>query len=186
ETKRDDGLGGKDVLKDLRVPEQIAPLRADRPGRDRADDRGQATVLDRVHRSVHHAGAAWLRARRPRDAVDVDRGLGRRFALGRGLVDDSHALLLAGTLARLLASVARERLLGAFHHALFLVPRAAVPQLLQTGGLRLRQVEPVDRFGEAEVGVDAGDDDAGVDRDQLDADHGDADVRVDHEPLVED
>jgi hypothetical protein len=37
-----------------------------------------------------------------------------------------------------------------------------------------------------QVGVDAGDDDAGVDRDELDADDGDPDVGVDHQAFVED
>src|SRR5262249_26226997 len=68
------------------------------------------------------------------------------------------------------------------------VPAAVVvaAQLLQPCGLGLRQVEPVHRLREAQVRVDAGNDDARVDRDQLDPDHGDPHLRVDDEPLVED
>src|SRR5262245_24149961 len=52
--------------------------------------------------------------------------------------------------------------------------------------LLLRDVEPVDGFGEPQVGVDAGDDDPGVDGDELDADQRHPHVRVEHEPLVQD
>src|SRR4051794_37308803 len=48
------------------------------------------------------------------------------------------------------------------------------------------QVEPVGRLGEAQIGVHTGHDDAGVDGQQLDADEGDPDVGIDHEPVVED
>ena len=48
------------------------------------------------------------------------------------------------------------------------------------------EVEPIDRLGKAEIGVDTGDHDPGIDRDQLDPDHGDPHVGVDHEALVQD
>ena len=50
----------------------------------------------------------------------------------------------------------------------------------------LVEVEPVGRLREAEVGVDAGDHDASVDRQQLDADQRDPDVGVDDDALVQD
>src|SRR3954447_12096239 len=89
----------------------------------------------------------------------------------------------------LLQAVFRVRglVLGSFEHALgFPVASVVAAQLREAGGLGLREVEAIDRLGEAEVGVDARDHDARVDRDQLDPDHGDPDVGVDHEPLVED
>src|SRR5690606_14527059 len=81
--------------------------------------------------------------------------------------------------------------LDPFERALGLVLRTALGDLLhhpgQAGDLVVRlQIEPVDRLGEAQVGVHAGDDDAGVDGQQLDPDHGDPDVGVDHEALVQD
>src|SRR5205823_10116646 len=104
----------------------------------------------------------------------------------RRLLLDGHGLVPTGALP-LLVAVAGERLLRALDHALALsVPAAALAELLEPGRLGLRQVEPVDGFGEAEVGVDARDHDPRVDRDQLDPDHRDAHVRIDHEPLVED
>src|SRR3954470_15642738 len=48
------------------------------------------------------------------------------------------------------------------------------------------QVESVGGLGEAQVGVDAGHDDAGVDGHDLDADEGDLGEHVDHQALVED
>ena len=50
----------------------------------------------------------------------------------------------------------------------------------------LVQVEPVGGLGEPQVGVDTGDDDAGVDGQELDPDQGDPDEGVDDEALVED
>src|SRR5690349_9188744 len=60
------------------------------------------------------------------------------------------------------------------------------PHLRQ--GLRLtrHQVQAVDRLGEAEICVDAGDHDAGVDGQELDAHERDPHEHVDHEALVED
>jgi hypothetical protein len=52
-------------------------------------------------------------------------------------------------------------------------------------GARL-QVEAVAGLGEAEVGVDAGDDDPYVDLEDLDADQGDTYERVDDQTPVED
>src|SRR5512141_1869673 len=53
------------------------------------------------------------------------------------------------------------------------------------GGLRYRRDAP-DRFGVFQVRVDRGDHDAGLDRDEVDADERNADPRVDDNPLVED
>src|SRR5437588_605868 len=95
------------------------------------------------------------------------------------------ALVLLGGLPLLLV-VPRERVLDAFDHALRLAVAVVAAELGQPGRLRLCQVEPVDGLGEAQVGVDARDDDAGVDGDQLDADDRDPDVGVDDEALVQD
>src|SRR4051812_19754831 len=84
---------------------------------------------------------------------------------------------------------AADLLLEALGCALRLVLRlaaSAVAQLPESGGLGLRQVESIDLFGEAEVRVHARDHDPRIDRDQLDPDHRDAHVRIDHETLVED
>src|SRR4051812_47368745 len=70
---------------------------------------------------------------------------------------------------------------GAFCHLL----GALLLELRQPPEFRLCQVEAVDGLGEAEIGVDTRDDDARIDRDQLDPDHRDAHIGIDHEPLVE-
>src|SRR6478752_3303561 len=82
-----------------------------------------------------------------------------------------------------------DLLLDTFGRPLRLVLRlvtATVAQLREAGRLRLGQVESIHLLGKAEVRVNARDHDAGVDRDQLDPDHRDAYVRIDHETLVED
>src|SRR3954466_10514175 len=82
-----------------------------------------------------------------------------------------------------------DLLLDALGCALRLVLRLTAPavaQLLEAGGLGLRQVESIDLLGKAEVRVDAGDHDPRIDGDQLDPDHRDAHVRIDHETFVED
>src|SRR3954453_18167577 len=63
-----------------------------------------------------------------------------------------------------------DLLLRTLEHALRLVlPAAAVAaQLVDAGLLGLLEVEAVDSFGEPEVRVDAVDNDARIDRDQLD------------------
>src|SRR5689334_5998871 len=50
----------------------------------------------------------------------------------------------------------------------------------------LRDVEPADGFGEAQVGIHAGHDDARIDRQDLDADQRHPDVGVNDQPLVQD
>src|SRR3954451_19545529 len=85
-----------------------------------------------------------------------------------------------------LASVAGERVLGSLDGALGLLARPAVAELVQPCRLRLGQVEPVHRLREPQVRVDARNHDARVDRDQLDPDHRNTHVRIDHETLVED
>src|SRR3954452_22126958 len=62
----------------------------------------------------------------------------------------------------------------------------ALAKLVDACFLGLSEIEPVDRLGKAEVRVDARDHDPGIDRDQLDPDHRDTHVRIDHETLVED
>src|SRR3954454_17832393 len=89
------------------------------------------------------------------------------------------------------AEPARHLVAGARQCAFRLLRSATLgqvaDQLWQPLGVgRGLQVEPVGRLGETEVGVDARDDDARVDRQQLDTDEGDADVRVDDEAFVED
>src|SRR6476619_1520414 len=80
-----------------------------------------------------------------------------------------------------------DLLLDTFGRALRLVlPLVTPAQLREAGRLRLGQVESIDLLGEAEICVDARDHDPRVDRDQLDPDHRDAYVRIDHETLVED
>src|SRR6476469_2857421 len=80
-----------------------------------------------------------------------------------------------------------DLLLDTFGHALRLVlPLVTPAQLREAGRLRLGQVESIHLLGEAEICVDARDHDPRVDRDQLDPDHRDAYVRIDHETLVED
>jgi hypothetical protein len=65
---------------------------------------------------------------------------------------------------------ARDGFLGAFEHALALaVAPVVAAQLGEPCGFRLREIEPVDGLGEAEVRVDARDDDAGVDPDRSSA-----------------
>jgi hypothetical protein len=63
-------------------------------------------------------------------------------------------------------------------HALDQLGEAGLP-----GGL---EVQSRSSFGEAQVGVHARHDHAGVDREDLDPDERDPDVGVDDEPLVED
>jgi hypothetical protein len=50
----------------------------------------------------------------------------------------------------------------------------------------LGQVKPVYGLGETQVGIDTGNDDARIDRQDLDADKRDADVDIDYEALVQD
>src|SRR5689334_20151235 len=77
-----------------------------------------------------------------------------------------------------------DRSLGAALH-FFLRARLLSPfeELGQTLGVVVLDVEPVDRFGEAEIRVDSGHDDPGVDGQQLDADQRHPDVRVDDQAL---
>src|SRR4051794_38474471 len=81
-----------------------------------------------------------------------------------------------------------DLLLDALNCALRLVLRlpATLAQLVDAGLLGLSEVEAVDRLGEAEVRVDTRDHDPPIDRDQLDPDHRDTHIRIDHETLVED
>src|SRR3954452_1661373 len=81
-----------------------------------------------------------------------------------------------------------DLLLQALGCALRLVLRLspALAKLVDACLLGLSEIEPVDRLGKAEVRVDAGDHDPRIDRDQLDPDHRDTHVRIDHETLVED
>src|SRR6478672_3012159 len=80
-----------------------------------------------------------------------------------------------------------DLLLDSLGRALRLVlPLVTPAQLREAGRLRLGQVESIHLLGEAEICIDARDHDPRVDRDQLDPDHRDAYVRIDHETLVED
>src|SRR5438067_6497942 len=81
-----------------------------------------------------------------------------------------------------------DLLLHAFHSpfCLVLCGGTALAKLFDARGLRLGQVEPVDRLREAEVRVDARDDDPSVDRDELDSDDRDPDIGIDDEALVQD
>jgi hypothetical protein len=68
----------------------------------------------------------------------------------------------------------------------FLTPDTAPLTFGEVLAALLVQVEPVGRLGEAQVGVDTRDDDAGVDGQELDAHQRDAHVDIDDESLVED
>ena len=59
-------------------------------------------------------------------------------------------------------------------------------KLLHQLSLCLGQIKPVHGLGETQVGVDTGDDDARIYREQLDAYKGDTNVDIDHQALVED
>jgi hypothetical protein len=61
-------------------------------------------------------------------------------------------------------------------------PRNGLHQVV----LGLAQIEPVDSLGESQVGVDTGNDDACIYRQQLDPYKGDPDVDVDHQAFVQD
>src|SRR4029453_2665696 len=50
----------------------------------------------------------------------------------------------------------------------------------------LRQIKPVHGLGETQVGVDTGNDNACIDREQLDAYKGYTHVDIDHQALVQD
>ena len=69
----------------------------------------------------------------------------------------------------------------------FRSPLGSVPNQL---GKRFRpclgQVKPVHGLGEAQVGVDTGDDDACIDGEYFDAHKGNADVDIDYQALVPD
>src|SRR5215213_309543 len=99
----------------------------------------------------------------------------RRLRTGppRGLLLALRVLVAA--LVLVLVLVAEERVLGALDEALCLAGCAALAHPLDHLGetlaaARLHQVEPVDRLREAQVGVDARDDDSRVDREDLDPD----------------
>src|SRR3954452_14873507 len=81
-----------------------------------------------------------------------------------------------------------DLLLQALGCALRLVLRLSptLAKLVDACLLGLSEIEPVDRLGQAEGRVDGRDHDPGIDRDQLDPDHRDTHVRIDHETLVED
>src|SRR5204862_2513049 len=76
--------------------------------------------------------------------------------------------------------------LDTLDRALRLHLSALLLELGQARQLRLRQVEPVDRVGEAKRRLYATDHESGALRNQLDPDHGDPHVGVDYQPLVED
>ena len=61
-------------------------------------------------------------------------------------------------------------------------PRSGLHQVV----LGLAQIKPVDSLGESQVGVDTGNDDACIYRQQLDPYKGDPDVDVDHQAFVQD
>src|SRR5688572_9940465 len=63
---------------------------------------------------------------------------------------------------------------------------SAFEELGQALAARLGKVETIDRLSEAQVRLDAGHHDPGVDRQELDAHKGHANERVDHEALVQD
>src|SRR5215469_13410302 len=82
-----------------------------------------------------------------------------------------------------------ELLPGRFQNALCLVLGTAllhVSDQLRQARLVLGDVQPVDCLGEPEVGIHAGDDDARVDGQKLDADQRNPHVRVDDQPLIQD
>src|SRR6185503_7239351 len=84
-----------------------------------------------------------------------------------------------------------ERILRARERALRLGAGTTLGHPLDQLGEALRvvarlEVEPPDGLRETEVGVDARDHDACIDREDLDADERDADVGIDDQPLVED
>src|SRR3954453_8840881 len=81
-----------------------------------------------------------------------------------------------------------DLLLQALGCALRLVLRLSptLAKLVDACLLGLSEIEPVDGLGKAEVRVDAGDHDPRIDRDQLDPDHRDTHVPIDHQTLVED
>src|SRR5579875_3556341 len=96
----------------------------------------------------------------------------------------------AGSLAVIaLAREITELVSGGFQDPLGRVPGSAllhVAHQFRQALLVLRDVQAVDRLGEAQVRVDAGDDDPGVDGEHLDADQRDPHVGVDHHALVQD
>jgi hypothetical protein len=61
-----------------------------------------------------------------------------------------------------------------------------VDHLWKSFGPILGEIKPVDGLGEAQVGVDTGNDNAGVDGEQFDAHKGDANIDIDHQTLVQD
>jgi hypothetical protein len=96
-----------------------------------------------------------------------------------------------GRLALLLAVPGEvpELLPGRLEHALGLVLGPAllhVSDQLRQRLLLLGDIQPVDGFGEPEVGIHAGDDDPRVYGQQLDAHQRNADIRVDDQPFVQD
>ena len=59
-------------------------------------------------------------------------------------------------------------------------------QLLQQLPLRFGQIKPVHRLGETQIGVNTGNDNACIYRQDLDAHKGDTDINIDHQALVKD
>src|SRR5436190_22669745 len=173
---------------DFGVAEQVTPLRADLRGLDRAGQTRELAVGDRLDRRSMNARALLRPGRvRPRDPVEVESSRGRRVsATGDGTLDAHGSTALRALL--LVLAVLGEGFLRSLDHALrFAVAvTPAVPELRQARRLRLREVEPVDLLREPQVGVNARDHDARVDRDQLDSDHGDPHIGIDDEALVQD
>src|SRR5215510_10846025 len=82
-----------------------------------------------------------------------------------------------------------ELLPGRLQHALGFVLGAALLHVAdkpRQALLLLGDVKPVDGLGEPQVGIDACDDDAGVDSQNLDANQRNSHVRVDDQPFVKD
>jgi hypothetical protein len=86
-------------------------------------------------------------------------------------------------------AASEQSLLGALEHPLGLAAGSTLGHAADHLGegllvANLVEVEPVDRLGEPEVGVDAGDHDPRVDRKQLDSDERDPHEDINHDPLV--
>ena len=74
----------------------------------------------------------------------------------------------------------------AFGVVLGTVTRDVLHELWKSFGPILRQIKPVHGLGEAKVSVDPGNDNACIDRQQLDAHKGHANVDIDNQTLVQD
>ena len=178
---------------------------ADGRARSPADDRGDPPCVDELDGRVVDPGQVGraARGRRPRRRTRTSRYQVRRPAVV--LPGSRQCVVMQWTAGETTTSCAGRRPLVVIVVArrcvsAFFAPLTAPLTLLAGAALLhvaddlveglaaalLEQVEPVGRLREAQVGVDAGDHDAGVDGQQLDADEGDPDVGVDDDALVED